>query len=82
MDGLLLDTENLYSEATQSILSEYNKVKHETTSVPDPGSSAFLPPASGSGMNFSGPQIRFLFLVKFSYITGTGIFRILVMLSL
>jgi pseudouridine-5'-monophosphatase len=26
MDGLLLDTENLYSEGTQRVLSKYNKV--------------------------------------------------------
>jgi hypothetical protein len=36
-------------------------------SVPDPGSGAFLPPGSGSGMNFFRiPDPRGMFLVRFS----------------
>jgi hypothetical protein len=48
--------------------------------IRDPGSGAFLPPGSGSRMDFSGSRISdpAPFLMKFSY----NIFRIHVMLSL
>jgi hypothetical protein len=56
------------------ILYKWNKQKIcSCFNVADPGSGAFLPPGSGSGMIFSGSRIRSLFWLNFRKSTSESL---------